>query len=257
MKYIYTLTISILSFILIGCSDVSLSRSDSAESGNSSTGGSLSSFAIGGDVLYTINQGQLISYDISSPETEITKTAAYISDEYGYSIGNLETIFPYGNMLFLGASNGMYIVDVEDPSQPEYVSMYEHIQSCDPVVVQGDVAYVTLREGNNCWQSINQLQVIDISDLENPVNIGNYNMETPYGLGVDGDLLFVCDNDQLKVFDCSTPNNLVAIDTCFNISALDVIPHNGNLVVLGNSELSQYSYSSADESITKLSTLSN
>ena len=37
--------------------------------------------------------------------------------------------------------------------------------SCDPVVVQGDYAFVTLRGGTECQGFSNQLDIIDISTL--------------------------------------------------------------------------------------------
>lgn len=244
--------------LLSSCDDVSLSRSDGGYGyydGGTSIGGSLASFAIGGNTLFAISDGQLVSYDISDASRGISVESAYVKDNYSRKITNLETIFPYGDHLFLGATDGMYIIDVTTPSSPTFVSRYEHVESCDPVVVQGSIAYVTLREGNRCWQDVNELQVIDISDLSQPKELKTYQMESPYGLGVSGDMLFICDNNKLKVYDCKDPMNLDLIESYQDISATDVIPFDSVLMVLGNAELNQYSYSVG--SLTHLSTISN
>jgi hypothetical protein len=248
--------IYLIALLLTTSCDVNLSHSESySDISSISTGGSLASFVITGDYLYTINGGQLESYNISNPSAGITKTSNYITNNDGDKIYDLETIFPYKGHLFLGASSGMHIVDVSSPSYPTYVSEYEHVVSCDPVVVQDSIAYVTLRSSDNwCWREVNELQTIDISDLENPRKINSFPMTSPYGLGVDGDLLFVCDNNKLKVLNCSDPNN-VRLNETHDVSAKDVITYNNLLMILGNGALSQYSYENSK--MTLLSTIDN
>ena len=259
MKSIITLFVLSLLVVLTSCDGVSLSRNDSYYSESNSIGGSLSSFAINGNSLYTINDGQLVTYDISDPTNGITKSGTVLKDKSNYAIYGLETIYPYGNHLFLGASDGMYIVDVSTPSAPKFISKFEHVVSCDPVVVQDSIAYVTLRGGNRCGQKGNELQVFDISDINNPTApISSYTQfEAPYGLGVDGDNLFVCDNGSLKVFDCSDPYNVNIIESFSSddIYAFDVIPYNNVLIVLGDGQLNQYAYSTG--SLSLLSSISS
>lgn len=71
-------------------------------------------------------------------------------------------------------------------------------------------------------------------------------MYNPHGLGIDGDLLFVCDGDAgLKIFDKSDPldiiNNKLAHYPDF--FAFDVIPFEGVLMLIGKDGITQYSYS--------------
>lgn len=260
MKRGFTYLGLLLIVLLSSCDGVSLSRSDSGDYGyynENSIGGSLASFALdsSGNSLYTIQDGQLVTYDVSNPANSITKVQAYVTTFTGQKITNLETIFPYRSYLCLGAMDGMYIVDVSNPSSPKYISKYEHVVSCDPVVVQDDIAYVTLRKDNRCWQDVNELHVVDISDAANPKEIQSYPMVSPYGLGVDGDLLFICDDNKLKVFNCSDPANIVFIEGFDNITATDVIPFDSVLMVLGEAELNQYSYSAGR--LTSLSSITN
>jgi hypothetical protein len=202
-------------------------------------GGSMARFTISHDHLYALNLGSIIPFDVSTPTSPVAKEGKYV----GWDI---ETIFPYGNHLFLGASSGMHIFNISNPAQPVGVSTYQHIRSCDPVVVQGKYAYVTLRSGTQCQGFTNQLEVIDIEDLTSPQLVKVYPMTNPFGLGIDNDLLFVCDgNDGLKVF---LADDVMAIDQNLvahykSINAFDVIPLNNILIMIGLNGLYQYDYS--------------
>jgi hypothetical protein len=90
------------------------------------------------------------------------------------------------------------------------------------------------------------MEVIDISSITNPYLVKSYPMFNPHGLGVDGDLLFVCDGDAgLKVYDKSDPlqilNNQLAHYKDFN--TFDVIPLNNILMLIGANGIYQYDYS--------------
>jgi hypothetical protein len=71
-------------------------------------------------------------------------------------------------------------------------------------------------------------------------------MVNPYGLGKDGDLLFICDGAAgLEVYDVSNPSNITnhLIFSYPFIRAYDVIPIGSALVLIGDDGLYQYSYS--------------
>ena len=76
-------------------------------------------------------------------------------------------------------------------------------------------------------------------------------MVKPYGLGLDGDKLFVCDNG-LKVFSLADPMAPL-LTKGFNIPAIDVIPDANLLLVLATDGLHQYKYQ--NDTITFLSHL--
>ena len=71
----------------------------------------------------------------------------------------------------------MHIYSITEPESPNFVSTYQHVVSCDPVVVDDEYAYVTLRTGTTCagWQ--NQLEVIDIQTLSNPQLVATYTID--------------------------------------------------------------------------------
>ena len=146
----------------------------------------------------------------------------------------------------MGTQTGMLIYDISNPSAPRYVSMYEHVQACDPVVVQGNYAYVTIRSGTSCRNTLNidQLEVINVSNPAQPFQANQYQLKNPYGLGIDDDLLFVCDgNAGLKVFDITfTPDRIQLLHEFKDIKAKDVIPFNGLLLLIAEEGFYQYKY---------------
>lgn len=206
---------------------------------SSGLGGSMARFAVYGNYLYAINSSELKLFDIASPTDPVSSSTI--------SIGwDIETIFPYNDKLFIGSQTGMFIYDLATPSDPSYLGEFAHVRSCDPVVVEGDYAYVTLRSGNLCGGFTNQLDVIDISTLSSPQLIKSYPMTEPYGLGVDNGQLFVCDGDDgLKVYSVADPyaidQNLLSHQA--EINTFDVIPYNNVLMMIGEDGLYQYDYS--------------
>ncbi|MEM7551210.1 MAG: hypothetical protein AAF363_16125 [Bacteroidota bacterium] len=199
-------------------------------------GGSAARFAIAKNQLYVVDSWRMFNFSI---ENRSDPTLSSTTD-LGWGI---ETIFPYHDNLFLGANNGMHIYDISNPTSPSFLSTYTHITSCDPVVVQGDIAYVTLRSGTTCQGFTNQLDVIDVSDLSNPSLIKSYGMINPHGLGIDGNRLFLCEGESgLKVLDASDENDITLLQHFDNFHAFDVIPLNGVLMLTGNDGIYQYRY---------------
>ena len=203
------------------------------------TGGSMARFIIYRNILYTIDQSDLHMFDISDELSPISAG----SQNIGW---NIETVFIARNHLFIGSMTGMYIYDLADPVKPEYVSAYWHVTSCDPVVVEGNYAYITLRTGNLCETDVNQLDIVDIHKLSSPLKIKSYPMFNPHGLGIDQGILFICDGDAgLKIYDAKDPLNLKAnmLAHFEEINTFDVIPIENLLIMIGNDGLYQYNYS--------------
>lgn len=216
-----------------------------SSSGSSSfgVGGSMSRFTAKGNVLYTIDSYTLNVIEISSPDNMNLVKSLYIG-------WNIETLFPSGDNLFIGSQSGMIIYDISNIYNPVFISDYWHITSCDPVVVEGDYAYVTLRSGNMCGQVDDQLDVLDISVIDSIKWVKSYPMTEPYGLGIDNSTLFICDGSAgLKIYDAT---DVLTIDdhiiaTFPNIHTYDVIPINGVLMLIGDDGLYQYDYSNLSE----------
>lgn len=198
--------------------------------------GSMARFAITGDHLYTVDSRNLKVFDISTASEPVHKQDI----EIGFGI---ETIFPYQQKLFIGSQQGMYIYDIENPLNPVQMSIYSHVTSCDPVVVQGDFAYVTLRSGTDCRFGQNLLDVLNISNPNNPELVSTTGMLNPHGLGIINNTLFVCEGEQgIKVFNVENPENPELIYDLPGFHAYDVIVWPNVLIVTGNDGLYQYDY---------------
>ena len=194
-------------------------------------------FGIVGNVLYTLTGDKIRLFDISVSSNPSEKSTILLGT-------GVETIFPYQDKLFFGSTTGMLIYDNTDPFAPKYLSRYNHIMSCDPVAVDGNYAYVTLRSGTRCHNYVNTLDIVDLSDLSNPKLAHSYSMTNPHGLGIDNHTLFLCDgNAGLKIYDVSSPLTLVVKAEYKNINTFDVIPNNRTLVMVGDSGIYQYDYS--------------
>ncbi|MBL4648593.1 MAG: hypothetical protein JKY03_02600 [Aureispira sp.] len=203
------------------------------------TGGSMARFTIVDNSLYVLDGNNMVIYDITDAQNP--KKVNEIAMDF-----NVETIFPHEGQLFIGGTEGMYIYDNSDPSAPRFLSKFEHAIACDPVVVSGNHAYITLRSGGPCDRAINQLDVVDISDINNPTLVKNFQMHNPHGLSVQGNTLYLCDGNQgLKVYDITDKLNILdnLQDSDRNIrKAYDVIPNpdNGTLIVVGKDGIFQY-----------------
>lgn len=225
--------------LLLLAISTSCSKNDASLSGQAGTGmaGSLARFAITNDHLYTVSDQSITTYDISNA----SNPAKAGSKALGFGV---ETIFPRGNTLFIGTQTGMKILDATDPASPLLLSDFFHVRSCDPVVANETHAFVTLRTGNACTRGVNELHVLDISNLRQPRLVKSYPMGNPKGLALDGNNLFICD-EGIKYYDATNPANLV-LKITVNAGAEDLIAHNGILMAIGPDGLSQYSYQSGN-----------
>jgi hypothetical protein len=211
----------------------------------SGTGGSSARFTIVDDRLYAVTQSEMKLFNVKTP----SKPTNDGSVNLGFGI---ETIFPYKNMLFLGTTTGVQIWDNKVPNSPKYLSRLDHARACDPVVVENDIAYVTLRSVNNfsrCGSAIaNQLDIIDVSNPTTPILKKTYEMQSPYGLGVDNKKLFICEGTNgLKTFDASNSLDIKLLQHFKNMDAYDVIPLNKTLMMIGKDGLYQYDYSNPND----------
>ena len=213
--------------------------------GSTGIGGSMAQFTIYGNYLFTVDNSRLYVFDITNINTPVSRSVV----DLGWGI---ETIFPYQDKLFIGSQTGMHIYDISNPVAPLRLSIYEHIRSCDPVIVNDTIAYVTLRGGDAVCRNdfTNQLEVIDISDPTRPSLLAIHLMQNPHGLGFDENTLFICEGEfGLKIFDASDHYKISSnMITHFNgMDAFDVIPFNDVLILIGEDGLYQFDYSDPKE----------
>lgn len=201
------------------------------------TGGSMARFTIMNEYLYAATQSDLLVFGIKNP----TRMDSLNKVNLGWGI---ETIFPYKDKLFIGSNTGMYIYDNKNPSKPIRESLFQHVRACDPVVVENDKAYVTLRTGI-CGSAPNQLQVVNVSNTQSPFLIKTYEMQNPHGLGIRNSKLFIGEGSfGLKSFDASIDTDIKLKQHLDKVDAYDLIPISDSiLLMIGKGGLYQYDYS--------------
>ena len=236
-----------LALAAAACSSSADGGMPSQGGGGEGQGGSMARFTIVGDCLYTVDHTTLKVVDISNPAHP--GAMPFKDVELGFDI---ETIFYYDDMLFIGSRSAMHIYDISRPHYPSELSVTRHFPSCDPVVADGGYAYVPLNSDNaSCWRGTDALQVYDIADPKHPFLVSaDEKIRSPKGLGVDAAAgrLFVCCKGGLKVYDLAEPGYPVWVDDLTNlpevgsIDAYDVIPRGGLLILIGADGLYQFDY---------------
>jgi len=208
-------------------------------------GGSWARFAVVQDYLMTVDTRNLNIINIADLNNPQPVKSVGIGER-------IETVFARDNSLFIGSQEGMYIWDVSQPENPEQLSFMAHRQfvDCpersidlrDPVVVDGNIAYLTLKEATGCALGGlgSQLIVFDVTNLDVPQVIGQYPMTAPGGLATFGDWVLVCDNDQqIVIFDRTDPHNLQEINR-LDIPGYDIIPFTNSLLITAHDGFHQY-----------------
>lgn len=221
----------IISFVLLafimGCSD-----SDSNQNGDIGQGGSLAVFAIKGNYLYGVDQMKLNVFSLINPEKPVKVNEIPI----GFDI---ETLFSYGDNLFIGSRNGMFIYSITNPENPTKLSSVQHFTACDPVIANSTHSYVTLNSNATCGNNTNVLLVYDTKDLTNPKLIHSRTLSQPKGISFyTADYLLVCD-DVIKIFNIQNPVEPVLVHA-IDKNCFDLIVRDNTLFAIGNKGVYRY-----------------
>ncbi len=202
--------------------------------------------------VYTVSRANLL---IFRDGTELER----IEDTQTWWGSDMETVYPLGDNLFIGAASQVMIIDISDPENPIYTSQFWHATSCDPVYpTESGVAYVTLRTGEfaECPGDENALVVLDIEQIEQPFTVQEIVMESPYGLTLNGTKLYVGEGENgLKIFDATDPRDLKLEKWDQTIKAYDVLANPARpdyILVAGTNGLSQYRISGEYEHVSTL-----
>ena len=200
--------------------------------------GSLSRFTITNSRLYTIDFERLkvFNVDVANDPLQVNSMST--------NNWNAETIFPFKDKLFIGAQTGISIFNIANVNIPAYEGGFGHVRICDPVIADDNYAYVTLWSESRCAGNLNELEVLDISNIKTPILVKKYQLKSPHGLSKDGNLLFICDGSAgLKIYNAADVQNLQLLKQVNNINAFEVIAYNKNAIVVATDGLYQYDYS--------------
>lgn len=235
---------AILVFLLLlffsGCSK---DQNMSFEDGQS---GSITRFVVHNDYMYVLNLNEVKTFSLSNPDNP--QLVNVLTTDYG-----LETIIIYDETIFIGSTNALYILGIDQPGNPVLLSKSERgtilLEGCDPVVVKDNFAFSTIKIINNVCGNINAnsaLVVYNVEDKLNPVFIGQYPLNQPNGLGYKGDYLLVCDEGSqlMEVFDISNPYEVVLTDYSFGVSdPVDIIIKGEQAIISSKKEFQFYDIS--------------
>jgi hypothetical protein len=213
------------------------SSSSSANSAATGTGGSMARFTVVNNYLYTLSSPDLSSFELDNAGVPVPAGKTTVD-------WTAETLYPFKDKLFVGASNGMYMFDIQNtPATPQPAGQFTHVRSCDPVVADDNYAYVTLSSGTRCSNFTNELDVINIQNINNAGLTKVYSLTHPQGLAKDGNILFICDDtDGLKIYDASDPSALALIKQFKDATTIDVIAKGGLAIVLTKAGIFEYDY---------------
>ena len=229
---------------------ISLNESSGAGSQGQGISGSITKFSLLNNFLYVMDGYNLKPFDLSSATNPVNISDTYIWRE-------VETLFAYNDHLFMGTTSGMLIYETTNKNAPTQIGVIQHAMACDPVVVDGDYAYVTLRTGTACSGQQNQLDVVDVSNYAQPQLKKTFALKNPHGLGIRNNTLFVCDGtDGLKIFDATNPLDVgnQKIKTYGSVQATDIIVLDNVAMLIGDDGLYQYDISDI-QNINKISTI--
>lgn len=208
---------------LFGASCTKEGASSADATAGTGKGGSMARFTISGNYLYLADWNTLRVFDITDPSSPLEKPQVPV----GFGV---ETIFPYKDKLFIGAVTGMYIYSIANPAAPVKLGSALHMRSCDPVVSNDTISYVTLR-GNNCGPAESGLYVYNIKNVSSPSLLKLVPLSSPYGLGLVDSVVFVCRrNEGLTAINIKKPTEPKIIYTKNDGDYIDVIPYENMLI---------------------------
>jgi hypothetical protein len=208
--------------------------------------GSITRFAIHQGYMYTLNSNEVVTYSLANPDKP--ELVHRLPTDYG-----LETIIVYDGVIYLGSRTALYILSIDNPAAPVILAQTPRetffFGGCDPVVVKDNYAYSTIKIIENVCGNVNSqsaLLVYDVSNKNNPVNVGIYFLDMPNGLGYKDNYLFVCDDgsDRVVVFDITDPRNLQTTDLGIDLEdPLDLIIDGNKMIVSARTEFQIYDVS--------------
>gem|GEM_PF-1106001 len=246
-------TIYILALFLIFQS-VSCSKEDNAISSGSTKNGSLSRVISVGDFIYAVDDNHLITINAGDP------TNLSIANDFNLG-ANIQTIYHHNGSLFIGSATKMYIYNIQsNPAAPSLTSSYTYpvlIEPRDPIFALDSVIYSTSTSSGGSGV----FRVFDSRDLSNPVLVEENWLQTPRGMDVSGNYLYLCNGIYgLRIYSITDPlhpalesiideNNNLTNGEMGNNNYYDAIAANGQLFCYTKGALLNYNISQPNQPV--------
>ena len=226
-----------IAFVLGACAGAS---SDSTgNSGGQSNAGSTATILPYGSIAYVLDNSLLKIIDLEKTPPEIRKAIPLDSPE---------TLFISNGYLYIGGENGVDIFNLEEPINPVRTSTYEHMRACDPIIVEDDIGYITLRSGfgDRCrLVGPNRLEIVDMSNPELPELINTFSMTNPYGLAKTDTHLAICEEAfGLTLLNVDDPLDISKVVNYSDINCFDLIYSDSRLIATASDGIYQFSATS-------------
>lgn len=214
-------------------------------------GGSLARYTIAGGYLYMVDMRELKAFSLANPTDPVLTQAVQVGTD-------IETIFAYKDKLFIGSREAMYIYSIASPGSPQLLGQASHVRACDPVVANDSIAYVTVRSGTDCGGTVNALYVYDVTNVLNPIQRNAIALSGPWGLGMSGNRLYVCEGGQgLMIYDISNPQYPSYINKVSGETFYDVIIDKPNNLLICMVQGGTSLYEINGDNLTKLAKIAN
>jgi hypothetical protein len=172
------------------------------------------------------NDNQIKSEEVQGPDHGIFSGIPFNQKISSIPIsGQAIDVDVAGNYAYLTNDLGvLYIINIADKENPYITGKCPGIDSANIIIVKGDIAYISYTEwipAENDYYSECGFKIVDISDKENPVVVGDYdtsneNKKSVFGLYIEGNHAFLntstYDDEQLntlEIVDISNKKNPV------------------------------------------------
>ncbi|MCO6459779.1 MAG: hypothetical protein J5I59_00110 [Saprospiraceae bacterium] len=237
--------------LFIGCDKEIQSVGESANSSGNGKSGSTASMITYGDYMYFIDNSILRTMSLTDPAHPVQTSQVNIP-------GIAETLFAFEDALYVGTRTGVLVYDLTNKAQPVYQDNAFHWPAHDPVVVQGNYGYSTTRWGDQEGSGGGNLTVLDVSNRLNPITLYSIPQEYPYGLGISGEYLYVCNGSfGINIFKINQFNSQVDFVSNIKTDAVyDCIPSEELLICQMSTGIGIFNISTPDKPVL-ISKISN
>jgi hypothetical protein len=232
-----------IGILLLGCSKNGADTG--ASTGGSGKGGSLARFAVANNRLYVVEDRQIKVFNYANPLQVIQTGTVNITMNT-----QMETAFIFKNLLYVGARDGMFIYNLNNPDNPMLEGTATHLRSCDPVVANDTVSYVTLRGGTTCGTASPGLYTYNVKNIKAPIQTNYTALPTPWGLGLNDKTLYVCLADSgLQVVNIGSAYQPQMINRIKTDIFYDVIVYQNHLLAFVKNGIGIYDISNANNPV--------